>query len=372
MKKGTPKKNGPALARRLGRATRSSRAEATPEAQTAWLAGIVASSNDAIIGKNLRGIITSWNRGAQQLFGYDAAEAVGRSILFLIPPDHRQEEELILGKIAAGEQVDHYETVRVRKDGRKVQVSLTVSPIKDSSGKIVGASKIARDISERVRSEKLLRAATAALLQSEKQVLAVSEDERRRVGADLHDNVGQQLTAIELLCHSLREELRREPTLEAQMARICQFLQKAVTQTRRLARGLMPVSLDAEGLVDGLSELARQMSHGPLRCEFICAAPVEIHDNAVASHLFRIAQEAVNNAAKHARARRVTIRLSQNRETVRLRIEDDGRGFPKSKKSAPDPGLQTMRHRAHVIGATLKIRSVRGRGATITCSLKRA
>ena len=372
MKNGTPRKSGPTIVRQPAHTGRSLKTEATPEKQTAWLAQIVSSSNDAIIGKNLRGIVTSWNRGAQRLFGYTAEEAVGRSILFLIPPDHRQEEELILGKIAAGEQVDHYETVRVRKNGRKVHVSLTVSPIKDSSGTIVGASKIARDISERKRSERLLQAAHTALLKSENQVLAVSEEERRRIGADLHDNVGQQLTAIELLGQALREELAGEPTLAAQMGQICRFLQKALTQTRQLARGLMPVSQDARGLVDGLSELARQMSHGSIRCDFICTAPVQIHDNTVANHLFRIAQEAVNNAAKHARARRITVRLSQSRDTVRLRIEDDGQGFTKSKKSAPSMGLKIMRHRAHVIGATLKTSSVRDRGVTVTCSLKLA
>jgi PAS domain S-box-containing protein len=371
MKNGEPTKSGRSLARKPARPRTSSRQEATPEKQTAWLAEIVSSSDDAIIGKNLRGIITSWNRGAEQLFGYHAAEAVGRSILFLIPPGQQQEEEVILGKIAAGEHVDHYETVRVRKDGRRVQVSLTVSPIKDASGRIIGASKIARDISERKKSERLLRAAQAALLKSEQQVLAVSEEERRRIGADLHDNVGQQLTAIELLCQALREELAQEPSWESQMGQICRFLQKAVTQTRQLARGLTPVFLNAEGLADGLAELALQMSQGPIRCQFVCESPVDIHDHAVADHFFRIAQEAVNNAAKHARARRVIVSLSQHRHTVRLRIEDDGGGFPKTKKAASGMGLGIMRHRAHVMGATLKISSVPGRGVTVVCSLKR-
>jgi signal transduction histidine kinase len=156
------------------------------------------------------------------------------------------------------------------------------------------------------------------------------------------------------------------------MGQICRFLQKAVTQTRRLAHGLMPVSLDARGLVDGLSELALQMSHGPIRCEFICGAPVQIRDNTVANHLFRIAQEAVNNAAKHARARHIIVSLSQGRGSLRLQIEDDGRGFPKSKKSVARLGLKSMRHRAHIIGATLKTSAAGGRGVTVTCTLKRA
>lgn len=127
--------------------------------QTARLADIVASSDDAIIGKTLQGIITSWNRGAEKLFGYTAGEAVGKSILFLIPPDRLDEEKSIISRIAAGEYVQHYETIRLRKDGCSVPVSITVSPIKDASGHVIGASKIARDISERKDSERRLRAA---------------------------------------------------------------------------------------------------------------------------------------------------------------------------------------------------------------------
>jgi len=129
------------------------------EEQNARLAEIVASSDDAIIGKNLQGIITTWNRGARRLFGYDPAEAIGKSILFLIPPDRLEEEKSIMSKIAAGERVEHFETIRLRKDGSAVNVSITVSPIKNTSGKIVGASKIARDITGRIKSEQLLRAA---------------------------------------------------------------------------------------------------------------------------------------------------------------------------------------------------------------------
>ncbi len=126
---------------------------------SAWLAGIVASSHDAIIGKRLDGVVISWNRGAEQLFGYAPDEAIGRSILFLIPGERQDEERTILEKIARGEPVDHYETVRLHKDGSKISVSLSISPVKDSSGQIVGAAKIARDITERKRGEEMLRAA---------------------------------------------------------------------------------------------------------------------------------------------------------------------------------------------------------------------
>ena len=129
------------------------------ERDTALLAAIVDSSDDAIISKDLDGRITSWNRGAQRIFGYEEHEVVGKPVTILMPPERREEETLIQERIRRGERVDHYETVRLRKDGSKVDISLTISPMRDWSGAIVGASKIARDISERKRAERLLHRA---------------------------------------------------------------------------------------------------------------------------------------------------------------------------------------------------------------------
>src|ERR1700733_3095983 len=124
------------------------------------LAAIVASSDDAIIGKDLDGIITSWNFGAERIFGYTADEMIGTSIMRLIPPDRQSEEIEILSRIRRGECFDHFETIRVAKDGRQLNLSITVSPIKDSAGHVVGASKVARDITERKKVEAALRKAT--------------------------------------------------------------------------------------------------------------------------------------------------------------------------------------------------------------------
>jgi PAS domain S-box-containing protein len=122
------------------------------------LAAIVNSSDDAIISKDLTGVITSWNKGAERLFGYTAAETIGQSITMLIPPDRQEEEPEILARLKRGERVDHFETVRVRKDGTRLEISLTISPIMDATGQVIGASKIARDITERKRTEDALRA----------------------------------------------------------------------------------------------------------------------------------------------------------------------------------------------------------------------
>ncbi|MBI5800154.1 MAG: PAS domain S-box protein [Verrucomicrobia bacterium] len=116
------------------------------ELASARLAALVAGSDDAIIGKDLNGIVTSWNRGAERIFGYVEKEMIGRSIVILLPPDRLNEEQHILARLQRSERVEHFETVRIRKDRRPISVSLTISPIRDGTGKIVGASKIARDI----------------------------------------------------------------------------------------------------------------------------------------------------------------------------------------------------------------------------------
>src|SRR5918911_3518413 len=131
-----------------------------------WLTAIIESAEDAIITKTLDSIITSWNKGAERIFGYTAAEAIGQSVTMLIPADHPDEEPAILARLRRGERIEHYETVRVRKDGRFVNISLTVSPIRSHDGRIIGASKIARDITERKRVEEQLRSQAEVIRQA--------------------------------------------------------------------------------------------------------------------------------------------------------------------------------------------------------------
>lgn len=126
---------------------------AESEIMAARLAAIVANSDDVILSKTLEGIITSWNGGAERIFGYSAEEMIGRHISTIIPPELMNEEKEIISRLARGERIEHFETIRVAKDGRRIDISLTVSPLRDSTGRIVGASKVARDISERRRAE---------------------------------------------------------------------------------------------------------------------------------------------------------------------------------------------------------------------------
>ncbi len=144
-----------------------------PDDVAQWLAAIVDSSDDAIIGKDLNGIIMSWNSGARRIFGYEAEEVIGKSVTILIPPDRHDEEPGILARIRAGERIEHYETVRRRKDGALLDISLTVSPVRDDRGTIIGASKIARDITNRKKLEKHRELLMAELSHRVKNTLAI-------------------------------------------------------------------------------------------------------------------------------------------------------------------------------------------------------
>lgn len=137
------------------------------------LAAIVDSSDDAIISKDLNGIIQSWNQGAERLFGYTAAEVIGKPVTILMPPDRQSEEPAILQRIRQGERIDHYETVRQRKDGSLIDISLTTSPVRDGKGRVVGASKIARDISLRKQAERTIRELSTPVLEVQERLLVL-------------------------------------------------------------------------------------------------------------------------------------------------------------------------------------------------------
>src|ERR1041385_8434984 len=136
---------------------------ASPELAPYWLPALIESADAAIISKKPDGIITSWNNGAQRIFGYTADEVIGKPVTILIPAGHEDEEPAILARLRAGKRIEHYETIRVRKDGQFLDISLTVSPIKGPNGEIVGASKIARDITEQKKARRELDEASARL-----------------------------------------------------------------------------------------------------------------------------------------------------------------------------------------------------------------
>jgi signal transduction histidine kinase len=225
---------------------------------------------------------------------------------------------------------------------------------------------------KQLEKDQRLAAAQAALTESQEQLLAISEREQTRFGAELHDGLGQQLTAIELRCHALKEDIpAKRPDLRRQVTEICLFLREAIAQTRSLARGLSPVNLGSGGLMEALDVLTKRMSEdGRIKCVFVCSPPVLVEDRHVESHIYRIAQEAVNNAVKHSGASEVMVRLTSNEGTARLEISDNGKGLPISPASNQGIGLQIMKYRASVIGAYLEVKSKPGKGLIVICTLK--
>jgi PAS domain S-box-containing protein len=320
-------------------------------------AALVESSDDAIIGKTLEGYITSWNRGAESIFGYQSEEAVGKHISLIIPPERKQEEETILAKIRRGESVEHYETVRRRKDGKPVDISVTVSPIRERGGQIIGASKVARMISERKR------------LQNE--ILEISEREQRRIGNDLHDGLCQELAGIELMCEVLEQKLAaRSKSEAAQVGEIAGHIRGAITHARKLSRGLSPVELQTNGLMSALHELtANVQERFGIECRLDCPEAVLIRNHVFAVHLFRIVQEAINNALKHGRARLVVVSLKPAAGKTKLTVTDNGAGFNEESPEGKGKGmgLHIMKYRAGMIDAVLDVHSRPGAGTTITC-----
>lgn len=206
------------------------------EHSRAWLAAIVDSSDDAIVSKTLDGIVTSWNPAASRLFGYAPHEIVGSSITTIVPPELHEEEEQVLTRLRAGERLEHFETVRVAKDGRRIEVSLTVSPIRDEAGEIVGASKIARDITERKRVERALREAD----HRKDEFLAVLAHELRNPLAPIRN-------AAEILC--------RIGPIRPELQSTCDILDRQLRHMTRLLDNVLDVSRIGAGRVELDSEL---------------------------------------------------------------------------------------------------------------------
>jgi two-component system CheB/CheR fusion protein len=323
------------------------------------LAAVVESSADAIFSQDLDGTIRTWNRGAERLYGYSRAEALGRSVKMLVPEDRANEWSRIMATLARGEYIEQLETERVRKDGQRIAVELTVSPIRDSDGKVVGGSVTGRDISRRKELER--------------EVVEIASQEQRRIGQDLHDSVSQELTALNMLADDLADTLRSDPANAPQLVeRLVLGLQRSQQELRAVMSGLLPVAVDAEGLMAALSDLAnRTRQQDKVTCLFDCPKPVLVEDSLIATHFYLIAQEAVHNAVKHARCQNIRISVESNHLLV-LRVQDDGTGIPdQPADNHGGLGLRIMRNRAAIIGATLTIEPALPAGTVVTCALAR-
>ncbi len=293
------------------------------EGAQALFAAIVESSEDAIISKTLDGVITSWNVGAERLFGYAAEEAVGRSITLIIPPERGEEERLVLERLRRGERIEHYETIRRSKQGRLMDISLTISPIRDRSGRIIGASKVARDITRRKEVERALEEAD----RRKNEFLAILSHELRNPLAPIRN-------AAQIL------RVTAPPLPELQWAR--DVIDRQVQQMTRLVDDLFDVSritrgkmvlrkrrVDLAAVVTTTVEASRPTIEKRGHDLTVVLPPESIHLEADPTRLAQILSNLLNNAAKYTdRGGRIALTAERNGDGVCIRVKDTGIGMP--------------------------------------------
>ena len=296
------------------------------EHERAWLAAIVDSTDDAIVSKTLDGIVTSWNPGASSLFGYQPAEIVGKPITTIIPPELHSEEVEILARLRRGERVDHYETVRVAKDGRRIDISLTISPIRGEDGTIIGASKIARDVTQRKRTERLLREAD----QQKDEFLATLAHELRNPLAPI-------CAAAELLknAKSLAPELRAATAILERQSRHMTHLVDDLLDISRITSGrirLQQETVELGELVKAVIETHRQSAETARHQVSLSFAGAPIHVNGDRVRLTQIVSNILHNAIKYTPpGGRIEIALRTQGQDAVVSIRDNGMGIPAEK-----------------------------------------
>jgi two-component system sensor kinase FixL len=320
------------------------------------LRAILETAVEGIITIDERGAIESFNLAAERIFGYQAKEVIGKNVSVLMPSPHREQHDMYISNYL---RTGHAKIIGIgreiaarRKNGTVFPMDLSVSEVRLASRRLF--TGFIRDITERKRLEK--------------EILEISEREQRRIGQDLHDGLCQHLTGIEFMSQVLEQKLaRRSKAAAARVGDIAKNVREAISHTRLLARGLSPVTLESEGLMSALQELALNTERiFRVTCRFECHPPVLVEDYPAATHLFRLAQEAVSNAIKHGKAKRILIRLKEGPGRMTLSVIDNGSGFPAQILKSKGMGLQIMQSRAGMIGGTLAIERNAVGGTSVT------
>jgi two-component system sensor kinase FixL len=328
----------------------------------ARLRGIVETAVDGIITIDERGIVEAINPAAQRIFGYTAGEVIGRNVSMLMPEPHRSDHGGYIARyLRTGERriIGIGREVRgCRKNGTEFPMDLAVSDTLVAGGRIF--TGLIRDITERKRLEQ--------------EIIEISDHEQRRIGSDLHDDLCQRLAGIRFSCDALKRSLGKTTTesVSERVERIGHSLGEAIERTRSLARGLSPVALEANGLISALQELASEVrTKAGIECVFDSKGRVAVNDAMAATHLYRITQEAINNAIKHGRPSRLLVSLRRQGEKVVLKIEDNGAGFTaETRGHGAGMGLRTIAYRAGMIGADLEVKSKPDQGTRIFCTFR--
>jgi len=322
----------------------------------ARLRSILDNSPTLIFLKDTQGHYLLCNRRFGQAFHLRMEQTVGKSDAEIFPPKLAAAYRANDLKVLAAGVPMQFDEVSLQGDGPHTSI-VTKFPLYDLDGKIYALAGIVTDITERRRLEA--------------EVLRISEREHRRIAQDLHDGLGQQLAGLWCLSDVLRKNLEAQASPEVPTAaKISKLLRAALAQTRSLARGLYPVSPEPNGLMSALEELAGRITDlFMVACRFECRRPVLLEDNTAATNLYRMAQEAVANAIKHGRARRIKITLSSAATAIVLSVSDDGVGFKKTPRRSTGLGMRIMNYRADSIGASLVIQQKAGRGTEMVCTM---
>lgn len=316
------------------------------------LADLFENTAVGVVCLDARGHVLEVNRAQLDLLGRDADQCVGRK-LHELNPDPAVVEELL---------------ARLRDHGRLRDYHMRLKRPDDSLRHVVADGRAFRKRSRFTHAVLLFRDITQRI-ELQRELLQTSEREQQRMGRELHDSLGQHLHAVYYFACLLRQNLAERALPQVrEAARLSFLLEEALQLTRGVAQGLQPVKPVPEGLMAALKELAaRSRALYRVNCRFQCLREVLVANNAVATHLYRIAQEALRNSLQHARPTRVAIALLATADDLILRIRDNGRGIGSSLRGATGMGLQNMHYRASVIGGGLAVRPVPRGGTEVTC-----
>jgi PAS domain S-box-containing protein len=358
------------------------------EQATRLLAAVVESSHDAIVSKDLDGIITSWNKGAERLFGYAAEEAVGQNITLIIPPDRRNEERAIVERLTRGERVDHFETVRMRKDGSLLDVALTISPMKDAAGCIVGASKLARDITERKRAEEALRQAQADLAYMSR--VTTMGELTASLAHEIKQPISAALTNAKTCLRWLGRDVPDLPEASEAASRIVKDATRAADIISRISLLFKKGALQRE-LVD-VNEVIREMIvllrteanrySISIRIELAEDLPTVMADRVQLQQVFmNLMLNGIDAMKETTGEAELTIKSEADDGQVLVSVSDTGMGLPPeqveqifkafftTKDTGTGMGLPISRSIIESHGGRLWATGVPGRGATFQFTL---
>jgi PAS domain S-box-containing protein len=324
-----------------------------------FVSAVLNTVGTAIIVLDLEGRVVQCNQACELISGSTKEELTDRLVwtLFAVPEEGQRFRQM-LGQLRDGSLPSKFESFWSGRSGHARLIAWSTAPLTDAAGNPRHVIVSGVDITEATRLQKA--------------VLDISGREQARIAQDLHDDLGQHLTGMMLMSIVLEKKLLNPPHAEAaDAAEIAKLSKEAIQKTRELSRGLLPVGFDVGGLTSALERWSADVqSRTGVVCRFSCEDQIPIHDDKLATHLFRIVQEAVNNAIKHGRPTQVDIRMARRDKGIDLSIEDDGVGIPEDLRGNGGLGLQIMSYRAKMIGGILLVEPGAECGTIVTCRLQ--